>query len=99
MVRPMPSVEQFAKVHLPGESPWAECLAVMPDNQWVGRIDNFLVGQSEELRRQISIDSFGNPEPLPCLHDYKKYDVVIFKRLVEGDLDWWVPVHHFYGEA
>ena len=98
-MRELPSVGQLVKVHLPGESPWAECLAVMPDDQWVGRIDNFLVAQSEELRRQVSVESFGNPEPLPALHNYKKDDVLILKRLVERDYDLWIPAYHLSGKA
>ncbi len=42
-----PVVGQPLKVHLQGESPWAECLEVLPSGSWRGRIDNDLVCTDE----------------------------------------------------
>lgn len=38
-----PKIGETVKVWLPGETPWAECVAVNPDGSWLGRIDNDLV--------------------------------------------------------
>ena len=36
-------VGEIYKVHLDGESPWAECVEVKSHGAWVGRIDNDLI--------------------------------------------------------
>lgn len=38
-----PTIGNAVKVCLPGETPWAECVAVNADGSWLGRIDNNLV--------------------------------------------------------
>ena len=35
-----PRVGELAKVRLPGERLWVECVALHPDGTWEGRIDN-----------------------------------------------------------
>lgn len=48
---PVPEVGQYLKVFLPGESPWAECVAVHSDGTWEGRIDNRLVGGLHDFQQ------------------------------------------------
>jgi len=41
-----PSVGEIARVWLIGETPWAECVALLKDGSWIGVIDNDLVNTS-----------------------------------------------------
>jgi hypothetical protein len=85
-------VGKHYKVHLPAETPWVECLAVMPDGTWVGRIDNDLVGSaSEEKRLEIAKHHWPDATgPLPKTHDYKLDDIVRFGwlELFDGYFGW-----------
>ena len=85
-------VGEYYKVCLPGETPWAECLAVHPDGSWEGRIDNELVGSmSEADRALVSAEMFpGQSTPLPSLHHFKQNDVVRFgwHHLVDNYYGW-----------
>ncbi len=97
-----PEVGQWIKVHLPGESPWAECLAVHADGTWEGRIDNHLVGSaSEAKRREVAQHFFPDApaEPLPSLHSFELNDVVRFKREIANDYEIWVPGEQRSGRA
>lgn len=89
-------VGQSYKVTLPGETPWAECMAVMPDGTWVGRIDNTLVASgTDEERLKIAQHFFpGAEEPLPKLHDFKFHDLVRFgwQQLEDTDIFRWQPL-------
>ena len=53
-----PAVGDFVKVHLPGETPWAECVAVHADGTWDGRIDNHLVCTEEHGLRVHDVVRF-----------------------------------------
>lgn len=85
----------FFKVHLPGESPWAECVAVHPEGHWDGRIANRLVGEMPaEERLQVAQHCFpGAQRALPSLHGYRENQVVRFKRFTDavGGFEIWVP--------
>lgn len=37
------AIGEMAKVWLPGETPWAECMGTKPNGTWIGRLDNDLV--------------------------------------------------------
>lgn len=89
-----PQPGSFAKVHLPGESPWAECQFVNPDGTWVGRIDNYLFGQMTDAEREAVIaPAFGEGRaPLPRLHSYKQHDLIIFRLESTPDFEIWVPL-------
>jgi len=99
MNRPLETtkVGEHYKVLLPGETPWAECLAVLPDGTWVGRIDNHLAGSaSEEERLDMAKHFFpGATEPLPKKHDFKFHDLVRFgwqDTTGDGEYFAWVPM-------
>lgn len=85
----MVQVGESYKVHLPGESPWAECMAVNPDGTWYGRIDNELIGSaSEERRREVTKHFFPDADfVIPAKHDFKFNDIVRFENTEFG----WVP--------
>jgi hypothetical protein len=91
------------KVTLPGETPWAECLAVLPDGSWAGRIDNELVGSASEERRMELAKHFfpAATEPLKKLHDYKLNDIVRFAWLPLEDTDMhrWQPAEWAVGNG
>ena len=53
-----PSVGETVKVWLPGESPWAECVAVLGDGSWIGRLDNDLVNTVQHGLRLNSVTRF-----------------------------------------
>lgn len=77
-----PVVGAFIKVWLPGETPFAECLAVYDDGTWQGRIDNHLVAQrSDADRAKIGQRLFPDSDaaPLPSLHNYRQGDIVVWK--------------------
>jgi hypothetical protein len=89
MLNPV-KIGDSVKVSLPGESPWAECIAVNPDGTWIGRIDNYLVAQApEDQRREIAQEMFGSNTPLPVLHHYRCGDMLRFKPHEEVEV--WVP--------
>ena len=93
-----PKIGEHAKVYLPGESPWAECVEILPDGTWIGRIDNTLFAESQKLREDFARQE-GQPEALPSLHNFKKDDLVTF-TLERGD-NWecWVPAEPAGGRA
>lgn len=85
-------IGDMVKVYLPGESPWAECVAINEDGTWLGRIDNHLIGSASlEERTRIAAHFFPGSPPLEAdKHPYKFNDVLRFKR----DMDMphvWVP--------
>jgi hypothetical protein len=95
-------VGELYKVYLPGETPWAECLALHEDGTWEGRIDNKLIGSMTEAERAaVAADMFpGSIGFLPSLHNFKENDVVRFawKHLADGY--WaWQPVEIPSGRA
>ena len=90
MTRDM-EVGDFAKVHLLGESPWAEVIELTEDG-FKGRINNVLFAEmSETDQARFNKQHFGTVSPLPVLHDYRRNDEVLF---IEGAGHWkgqWVP--------
>lgn len=81
------------KVHLPGESPWAEVVAIHEDGTFDGRIENRLFAQmSEHEQAQFLKREFSTVAPLPKLHDHKQDDVIRFRRELTPDYEIWVPV-------
>ena len=58
MSKTTPSVGEAVKVWLPGESPWAECVAVLADGSWIGRLDNDLVNTVQHGLRLNSVTRF-----------------------------------------
>lgn len=100
MSKEKPEIGEMIKVFLPGESPWAECVAVEPDGTWHGRIDNFLIAQSDELRQAIVDRDWGGGEPLKKLHGFKQNDVVRFKlEAIDDRLSIWTPAEPPGGRA
>lgn len=97
---PKPKIGDMVKVHLPGESPWAECVAIHNDGSWEGRITNRLVAErSEQERREAArVAGFGD-RPLPALHSYRKDQIVRFGRLADVYWEIWVPVEAAPGTA
>ena len=88
-----PQPGQFAKVFLPGESPWAECEFVNADGTWLGRIANRLFAQMTDAERDAAIaPTFGSGgRPLPRLHSYKQDDLVLFRLETTPEYEIWVP--------
>ena len=87
-----PNIGEHIKVLLPGETPWAECVAVYPDGTWDGRIDNRLFGEmSDRERAQFMRSEFGHVSPVPRLHQYKLDDVIRFKRDQTECCEAWIP--------
>lgn len=92
------------KVQLPGETPWAECLAILPDGSWAGRIDNDLVASgSDEYRLKVAQRFFPEAtKPIPKLHDFKLNDIVRFAwNPLAGieEVSRWQPVEWAAGKA
>ena len=86
-----PEIGKTYKVFLPGESPWAECVAVMAGGKWIGRIDNVTVASNSEARQHMAAQ-FGSPTPLQKLHDYKLNDLIVFEAVNVFDDVWnWLP--------
>ncbi len=84
---------EHIKVDLPGESPWAEVMAIHADGSWDGRIDNELVCGPSEIGRKYLTEQFGVIDP-PVLHPYSRGDVVRFHLSEPGILttrDIWTP--------
>ena len=90
-----PKIGEMAKVFLPGESPWAECLVIHEDGTWEGGIRNTLFAQRPaHERRQITDSMFGvGGDALPSLHNFKQDQVVRFKRRIDekNGYEIWVP--------
>ncbi len=63
---PKPVIGAILKVHLPGESPWAECVAIHADGAWEGTILNRLFAEMPETDRQ----QVWAGAPLPRLHGF-----------------------------
>ena len=78
------------KVFLPGESPWAEVLAINgPLVQ--GRIANKLFHEfAPDDQREFTGEHFDTADPLPKLHDHKQGDVLWFER--RGEPECWQPI-------
>ena len=106
----MVKVGESVKVWLPGETPWAECVATYPDGTWEGRIANRLFAEmSDEERATIlgvmwSIPIVPGPKPrlataedLPRLHSFKEGQVVRFRR--DEDNGVWEPAEAAGGRA
>jgi hypothetical protein len=85
-----PKIGQFVKVLLPGERPWAECVAVSTNGTWRGRIDNIVQGDKTDTDRALMAVAWFGPgtPPLPKLHDHKYNDVLTFKAVEDA----WQPV-------
>lgn len=80
------------KVHLPGESPWAEVVTLHEDGTWDGRICNRLIPEMDDLEHaRLLKETWGKGRRLPRLHPFKQNDVVRFRREVTPDYDIWVP--------
>ena len=76
------------KVHLPGESPWAEIIEEREDSV-KGRIVNKLFHEhSEHEQAQFMKREFDDVQPLEKLHDYKQGDELWFEL---GEYGEWVP--------
>jgi hypothetical protein len=84
---PEPQIGALLKVWLPGESPWAECVAINPDGTWEGTIDNELFAEMPEAKRQ-QVWPGGT---LPRLHNFRRGQTVKFKRETSADCELWVP--------
>lgn len=88
-----PQPGECAKVFLPGESPWAECVKVNEDGTWLGRIANKLFHEwNEDEQRQFLGEHFDNSKRLlPKLHAFTQDELVLFK-IEHGDgYSIWVP--------
>lgn len=73
-----PNIGEYAKVYLPGESPWAMVLE-HTEKGFMGRIDNNLFGSMDDFTRaRFTKEHFDSVEPLPRLHNYKRGDIVHF---------------------
>lgn len=48
-----PAPGSFAKVFLPGESPWAEVIKVNENGTWIGRIANRLFAEMTDAERDV----------------------------------------------
>lgn len=107
---PNPEVGKMVKVWLPGETPWAECIAVHPDGTWEGRIANRLFAEMSDEERALVLGEMWNipivpgPKPrlasaadLPRLHGYKQDQVVRFRR--GSDTPIWEPAESPGGNA
>jgi hypothetical protein len=84
----------FAKVWLPGETPWAECVKVNEDGTWLGRIANHLFAEMTDAQRDaVLAPTFGSSggAQLPRLHSYKQDHLVLWKPQDDGEFTLWVP--------
>jgi hypothetical protein len=80
------------KVWLPGETPWAEVVALHDDETWDGRILNRLVPEMDDLEHaRLMKGVWGTGRRLARLHSHKQGDVVRFRREVTPDYEIWVP--------
>lgn len=85
-------VGEYYKVNLPGETPWAECLAVHEDETWGGRIANRLFAEMAGSERDAIWPAPPGEEALPSLHNYQQDMVVRFLRIERSGFMIWVPV-------
>jgi len=89
-------VGDMIKVCLPGESPFAEVVSLLPNGLWIGRVDNHLVATDSDLRLAIASD-WGKNVPIPQLHDSRQDDLILFSWQQYGDYGWcWQPVGYSY---
>lgn len=88
-----PQPGEYAKVFLPGESPWAECVRVNEDGTWLGRISNKLFHEmSEADRRAFLGEHFKKDGPLPPkLHNFTQNEMVLFGVEHGNGYSVWVP--------
>ena len=88
-------IGECRKVHLPGESPWADVIAVYSDGTWDGKIANTLFAEMPESDRQ----QVWAGESLPRLHDFHRNQVVRFNRELGDGWEIWVPAERAGGNA
>jgi hypothetical protein len=106
----MPEIGESVKVWLPGETPWAECVAVHPDGTWEGRIANRLFAEMTDEERALIVGEMWDipvipgPKPrlatvadLPRLHSYKQDQVVRFRQSTAAPV--WEPAEASGGSA
>ena len=87
-----PKIGEPSKVWLPGETPWAKCLAIHADGSWDGEIVNKLFHELSDIERaRFMSDKFGTVKNVPRLHDYRQGQVVRFELEVTPDCSLWVP--------
>ena len=90
-------IGEFVKVHLPGESPWAEVVTIT-DSGFIGRIDNKLFHEMSEIEQaRFNKDQFGTVKPLPQLHKHCENDLVEFVRNEEHGI-WQAIAAHLEAE-
>lgn len=83
----LPKLGECVKVCLPGETPWAEVIAVN-ERTFIGKIVNKLYREFSEIEKAKFLkDGFGTVKQLPELHKYKFGDEITFRR-DENDLVW-----------
>jgi hypothetical protein len=81
-----PVIGEAIKVHLPGESPWADCVAINDDGTWTGRICNRLFNEFTAEERKAFSPDIGDRA-----HKYRQNDVVLFRREISDSYEIWVP--------
>lgn len=90
-----PTLGAAHKVFLPGESPWARCVAIHDDGTWDGTIENTLFAEMPETERQ----KVWSGDPLPRLHDYHRGNTIRFRRKRTADYEIWIPAERAGGNA
>lgn len=79
-------MNNFAKMRLPGETPWGEIVEMHDDGSATLRIDNKLFHEySSDEKREF----LGVWDDLPKLHDFKQNDRVLCRK---DEYGFWVPV-------
>ena len=96
-----PPVGEAAKVWLPGESPWAECVAIHDDGSWEGRILNRLVAEMGQHEREDLAEHFwgSGAAALPSLHDFRQGQIVRFRLKTTDGCGFWMPAETMGGSA
>jgi hypothetical protein len=62
--KPAPQIGESVKVHLPSESPWADCVATNADGSWIGEIHNDLVNtRNHGLKFGDRVRFIRDPDP------------------------------------
>ena len=85
-------IGETVKVLLPGERLWVEVIGAS-DGKIRGRIINTPFHEfSEHEQAQFMKREFGDVEPLPKLHSFKKDDEVWFEMGTGNERGWLVPV-------
>jgi hypothetical protein len=99
VVKTTPAIGAMEKVLLPGETPWAKCVAIEPDGSWHGRIANKLFTEYTDSERE-EVAGFG-PQltKLPRLHDFKQDQVVRFGLTIDHGYEVWKPLESAGGTA